>query len=86
MKDDEMKNINNIPEDDENKSRVGGVPDDSDTNGIDDVVDKDDNGLRPVDGVENLTVEKVMEDSFLRYSMSVIIDRALPKGWIEAGA
>ena len=30
------------------------------------------------DGVEELTVEDVMEDSFLRYSMSVIIDRALP--------
>ncbi|MDO4870996.1 MAG: DNA gyrase subunit A [Candidatus Saccharibacteria bacterium] len=29
-------------------------------------------------GVEELTVENVMEDSFLRYSMSVIIDRALP--------
>ncbi len=28
--------------------------------------------------VENRTVENVMEDSFLRYSMSVIIDRALP--------
>jgi len=28
--------------------------------------------------VEMLTVENVMEDSFLRYSMSVIIDRALP--------
>ncbi len=28
--------------------------------------------------VENKTVENVMEDSFLRYSMSVIIDRALP--------
>jgi DNA gyrase subunit A len=28
--------------------------------------------------VENLTVEDVMEDNFLRYSMSVIIDRALP--------
>lgn len=28
--------------------------------------------------VENLTVENVMEDSFLKYSMSVIIDRALP--------
>ena len=33
---------------------------------------------RAVDGVEELTVENVMEDSFLRYSMSVIIDRALP--------
>ena len=28
--------------------------------------------------VEHQTVEKVMEDSFFRYSMSVIIDRALP--------
>ncbi|MCB9819865.1 DNA gyrase subunit A [Candidatus Nomurabacteria bacterium] len=28
--------------------------------------------------VENRTVESVMEDSFFRYSMSVIIDRALP--------
>ena len=32
----------------------------------------------PVKGVEFRTVENVMEDSFLRYSMSVIIDRALP--------
>ncbi len=31
-----------------------------------------------VDGVEKRTVEDVMEDSFLKYSMSVIIDRALP--------
>jgi DNA gyrase subunit A len=30
------------------------------------------------DGIEFRTVENVMEDSFLRYSMSVIIDRALP--------
>jgi DNA gyrase subunit A len=29
-------------------------------------------------GVEYRTLENVMEDSFLRYSMSVIIDRALP--------
>jgi DNA gyrase subunit A len=28
--------------------------------------------------VENMSVENVMEDSFLKYSMSVIIDRALP--------
>ena len=32
----------------------------------------------PVNGVERLTLENVMEDSFFRYSMSVIIDRALP--------
>lgn len=30
------------------------------------------------DGIELRTVEGIMEDSFLRYSMSVIIDRALP--------
>ena len=29
-------------------------------------------------GIEHRTLEKVMEDSFFRYSMSVIIDRALP--------
>ena len=29
-------------------------------------------------GIEHRTVERVMEDSFFRYSMSVIIDRALP--------
>lgn len=29
-------------------------------------------------GLEHRTLEKVMEDSFFRYSMSVIIDRALP--------
>lgn len=32
----------------------------------------------PVVGIEHLTVEDVMEDSFMKYSMSVIIDRALP--------
>lgn len=32
----------------------------------------------PVKGIEHLTVEHVMEDSFMKYSMSVIIDRALP--------
>lgn len=31
-----------------------------------------------VDGVEQRTLEDVMEQSFFRYSMSVIIDRALP--------
>ncbi len=30
------------------------------------------------DGVQQRTLESVMEDSFFRYSMSVIIDRALP--------
>lgn len=31
-----------------------------------------------VEGIENRAVESTMEDYFLRYSMSVIIDRALP--------
>ena len=31
-----------------------------------------------IDGIERRTLENVMEDSFFRYSMSVIIDRALP--------
>ena len=30
------------------------------------------------DGIENKPVENTMEDYFLRYSMSVIVDRALP--------
>ncbi len=34
--------------------------------------------LSVVDGVERRTLENVMEDNFFRYSMSVIIDRALP--------
>jgi DNA gyrase subunit A len=48
------------------------------------VVENTETGVNPsnegvvIDGVEKRTVENVMEDSFLRYSMSVIIDRALP--------
>lgn len=34
--------------------------------------------LEAVPGVEHRTLEKVMEDNFFRYSMSVIIERALP--------
>lgn len=34
--------------------------------------------LAETPGIENRTLEKVMEDSFFRYSMSVIIERALP--------
>ncbi len=36
--------------------------------------------VAPVDtpGIEHRTLEKVMEENFFRYSMSVIIDRALP--------
>jgi DNA gyrase subunit A len=49
----------------------------------------EDNNNTPIEGtvvptqthsklIENSTIEDVMEDNFLRYSMSVIIDRALP--------
>ena len=42
-------------------------------------VEVNDNNLMPVeDGIELRTVENTMEDYFLRYSMSVIVDRALP--------
>ena len=73
-KDDEMRN-------NENESMVGGVPDSADDNGVDEVLAAEPDDVvekTKIDGVEELTVENVMEDSFLRYSMSVIIDRALP--------
>lgn len=90
----EKKNINETPEENEqDKSKVGGVPDAADNKGVDETLgdyaveaetteeDVKVGGLtahRSEDGVEELTVENVMEDSFLRYSMSVLIDRALP--------
>ena len=78
--------------DEKDKSKVGGVPDASDDKGVDETLgdyeteSKEEEivkvgGLKAhvaEDGVEELTVENVMEDSFLRYSMSVLIDRALP--------
>lgn len=41
---------------------------------------QDEQKIVPEDGngIEHRTLERVMEDSFFRYSMSVIIDRALP--------
>ncbi len=39
---------------------------------------KVDDESAPTDGIENKPVESTMEDYFLKYSMSVIIDRALP--------
>ena len=81
-------------ENEKDTSKVGGVPDAADNKGVDETlgdynteaeeVDEEIvkvGGLqahRGEDGVEELTVENVMEDSFLRYSMSVLIDRALP--------
>lgn len=72
--------------DEKNTSKVGGVPDSSDDKGVDEtmgeyVTGEDGNEnveVAATDGIEELTVENVMEDSFLRYSMSVLIDRALP--------
>ena len=81
-------------ENEKDTSKVGGVPDAADNKGVDETLGDYDTeaeeaeeevvkvgGLqahRGEDGVEELTVENVMEDSFLRYSMSVLIDRALP--------
>ncbi len=82
----------------DDKSKVGGVPDAADDKGLDETLSAQPEnvaenmeellseegvgtgGISTVDtdGVELRTVENVMEDSFLRYSMSVIIDRALP--------
>ena len=81
MSEKDKMNKNNDIEMSDDGSMVGGVPDAADDKGLDetmgaeatDVVEK-----TATDGVEELTVENVMEDSFLRYSMSVIIDRALP--------
>ena len=81
-------------ENEKDSSKVGGVPDAADNKGVDETLGDYNTeaeeteeeivkvgGLqahRAEDGVEELTVENVMEDSFLRYSMSVLIDRALP--------
>lgn len=77
-------------EDENNASKIGGVPDATDDKGVDETLgdyNTEEEEIvkvgslqahRGEDGVEELTVENVMEDSFLRYSMSVLIDRALP--------
>ena len=44
----------------------------------DDKISQEDGVLQPQLGIEHRTLEDVMETSFLRYSMSVIVDRALP--------
>ena len=89
----DKKKLNETPEENEkDTSKVGGVPDASDNKGVDETLgdyqtEAEDEEIvkvggltahRSEDGVEELTVENVMEDSFLRYSMSVLIDRALP--------
>ena len=72
-----MKENKNNPEnlDNEKMSEINDIPEMTDSE------DVHMGGLTArcaEDGIEELTVENVMEDSFLRYSMSVIIDRALP--------
>ncbi|MDB5161495.1 MAG: gyrA [Candidatus Saccharibacteria bacterium] len=52
--------------------------DDENTAPIEEIEILDNGEPAPVHGIEHSTVEDVMEYSFLRYSMSVIIDRALP--------
>lgn len=89
----DKKKLNETPEENEkDTSKVGGVPDATDNKGVDETLgdyqtEAEEEEIVKVgglhahkaeDGVEELTVENVMEDSFLRYSMSVLIDRALP--------
>lgn len=57
------------------------MEDDKTTTPIDETPIEEDvvlEGTIETPGIEHKTVEKVMEESFFRYSMSVIIDRALP--------
>lgn len=64
---------------DETMGEYGAEVGEAEINENEEIVEVD--GLKAVraeDGVEELTVEGVMENSFLRYSMSVLIDRALP--------
>ena len=72
-----MKENKNNPEnlDNEKMSEINDIPEMTDS---EDVHMGGLTARRAEDGIEELTVENVMEDSFLRYSMSVIIDRALP--------
>ena len=44
----------------------------------DDIIASEDGLPTTEDGIELRTVESTMEDYFLRYSLSVIVDRALP--------
>ena len=91
MAEKKKKDLN--PEEEINKSDVGNVPDAADDKGVDETnsmtlpAEEPEEEIvkvggltakRGEDGIEELTVENVMEDSFLRYSMSVLIDRALP--------
>src|SRR3984957_9342045 len=64
---DEQRPNNEVPEELSMEERRRGVEDATD------ILDTEHSRI-----VERRTVENVMEDSYLRYSMSVIIDRALP--------
>ena len=74
---DKKKKVNN-PEDERDESKVGNVPDSADDKGVDETLgtttpEEEEivkvGGLQAhmaEDGVEELSVENVMEDSFLR--------------------
>lgn len=57
---------------DDKNTTLDATPMDEQNLPVDDIV------VSPTTGIEHRTLENVMEDSFLRYSMSVIVDRALP--------
>lgn len=70
-----------MAEKDIEKTGVAGLPDVNGTNEVSETkADGVINGVTEgaVDGIEKRDVESTMEKYFLRYSMSVIIDRALP--------
>ena len=77
-KEDEMKNkIPEVPEGTPEKEEVTASTEDTATSEAAEASSEALTG-EIVDGIELRTVESTMEDYFLRYSMSVIIDRALP--------
>ncbi len=66
----------NTPMEDQQPELIPEIPMEERRRGVEHAADILDSGHAR--SVERRTVENVMEDSYLRYSMSVIIDRALP--------
>ena len=85
MEDDKSKDLKKAPEESSSEESVGGYDRDRRsappvTTGRRDSVSEEDgsDGAILREGIEIKPVEHTMEDYFLKYSMSVIIDRALP--------
>ena len=84
MEDDKNKDIKKASEKSSSEESVGGYDRDRrsaspvTTGASDSVSEEDGSDGAPINGIEIKPVEHTMEDYFLKYSMSVIIDRALP--------